>query len=282
VLASRFVALALTVAAAPLSAQKQVPGWMYTMNMTTDSGGATHTSNIAMRYAVTDSKLRQEFLQIAGMGETGGAEGMYMIMSVGDSTMTMVMPNQRMASIIAMPMSGAMNMANIKFTPHLNTKVEDMGDGGRLFGHATHHYRVTTSGTIDRTLASGRVCSMRSDGVNEMWIAPDLDIMPAAKMMLKQFGMTDLDSLARQAGSSAIPKGVPLRMIMRHGNVTSTMEYRDIAHTTFDPSYFEVPAGFQTMDMRKMAAMVPKEMMDSIQKSVEDKGSVGCVGSTPD
>jgi hypothetical protein len=140
---------------------------------------------------------------------------------------------------------------------------------------------VTTSGTIDRTTVSGQVCSMRSDGVNEIWVAPDVDIMPAMKLVLKQFGLSSVDDLVQNSSSPAMPKGLPLRMVMRRGAVTSTMEYRDVKQTTFDPSYFDVPPGFTKMDLRKMAARLPQATLDSIQQAVEAKSGGPCGDNKP-
>ena len=278
----RSIALLLT-AAAPLVAQKPMTGWTYTMNMTVDSGGAARTTNIAMRYSVTDSKLRQEFVQISGMPQPMSIEGMYMVMSVADSTMLSVMPEQHAATIAGFPGVG-IDMKNLRFTSHVNETVEDLGDGGRIFGHATRHVRVTMNGTIDHTLADGRACSIPADGVNEMWIAPDIDITPAMIMSMKQFGLSASD-ISANASQSKVPKGLPLRMVMQSSRggtkVTTTVEYRDVAQKTFDPSYFEAPAGYQVMDLRKYAKMVPKAMMDSIQASVADKTFESCSGGRP-
>src|SRR3954471_12921415 len=65
---------------------------------TIDSGGRAHS--FAERTLVRGSKTRLEM----GIGDTTSEiEGMYMVFDTADSSVTSVMPKQRMATIIKMP-----------------------------------------------------------------------------------------------------------------------------------------------------------------------------------
>jgi hypothetical protein len=274
--ASRLVVLGLAIAGAPLAAQQKMPGWTFTMNTTVDSGGG-HIVNFAMRISATDSKLRQEWVQMSGIDAPMSIEGMYMVMSAGDSTMTSVMPQQRMATISKFPPDG-FDASQMSFINHTTSQIEDLGDGGKIFGHATRRYRVTTTGTVERHTATGKVCTIPADGVSEMWIAPDMDLTAALAMMTKQFGF-GADQVV-QGTHTQMPRGLPLRIVTRNRGVTSTMEYRDIAQTSFDASYFDPPSDYHVMDMRKMERRIPKALMDSVRQAMEDKTET-CPGGRP-
>jgi hypothetical protein len=263
------------------AAQTRVPGWLYTMNITADSGGEGHRGSMAVRYQVTARSLRMEYVQVSGSaGEARGAEGLYTIMNDADSTMTMVMPSQRLASITnPSAMFGTIRPAMPSVKRHVTISgIEDVGDGGLILGHATHHYRVTTTGVVEMMM-DGQTCTKDVGGVSDTWIAPDVDLDPAMKLTLGHFSpLVGSEAIAQSISDAAtgLPKGLALRTISKHTEadahgvprtVTTTTEYVELSRAPIDVAVFRVPADYKVMDMRKLSARMPPELLDSIVSS---------------
>lgn len=276
--ASAVASLVLALAAAGPALAQTSPGWMYTMNMTVDSGGAKRSS-VAMKYQVTDRKLRLEFVQVSGLAGAADAEGMAQILDDRDSSMTMLMTQQHMAMVMHFggmmtSMLGGREGLTPKIEQHVTSRhTEDLGAGERILGHDTHRYRVTQTGTVDVT-TGGRTCTRAIDSVDELWMAPDVDLLPAMQTMMKHYDSALGGSVGpRDArGAGADLKGTALRTISkstgvdamgRRVPVTTTMEYVEMSQAPIAASVFAVPADFQTMDMRKMMADIPAGVMDS-------------------
>jgi hypothetical protein len=285
--ANRFVVglagLLLGTAASQARAQS-VLAWSYTMNITTDSGNGRPPSSMAMRYHVSDRFLRMEMLQLSGMSsDMSAAEGSYTLLDAVDSTMTSVMPSQRMAMLMAMPsLADNMRAMHMRMNSDTKSSIEDLGAGGRIMGHDTHHYRMTTTGSLEISFG-GTTCAMPADAVNDMWIAPDVDILPAAQAMMRHFGAAAQDFFT-QGGDTPpkMPHGTALRSIGRRTirdkqgtahTVTTTMEYSGITHGPLNAELFAVPSGYTTTDMRKTVAKMPAGLMDSLTAAAASAGA---------
>ena len=171
-----------------------------------------------------------------------------------------------------------------KIEQHLTSRhTEDLGVGERILGHATHRYRVTQTGTVDVT-TSGRTCTRAIDSVDELWMATDVDLLPAMQTMMKHYdsaiGGSSRPRGARGAGADL--KGTAIRTISRSTAVdatgrivpvTTTMEYVEMSQAPIAASVFTVPADFQTMDMRKMMADIPAGVMDSAMADWRGEGT---------
>lgn len=233
---------------------------------------------MAMRTQATADKLRMEFVQVSGSGDAGQAEGMYMVLSPRDSTMLMVMPSQHMATITGTGVLGVAKPAMPAFNSHVTRKsFVDLGPGERLLGHATHRYRVTSSGTTEITIA-GQTCTRNSEDDTELWIAPDVDIQPALQAAAAQYGGMGLGAIGfdTTGSTAALPKGTPLRTIMKTTTnprtgapVTTTrkIEIVELSHGPIDNALFSAPPDYKTMDMRAMMAQMPAGMMDSVMSA---------------
>jgi hypothetical protein len=257
-------ASALLLAASALAqAGSASSGWTVTRNVSVDSGDTSRRTSIAMRQQVTARYLRHEFVRASGFS---GIEGMYTIIDAVDSTMTMVMPSEHTATVMGFELLGPVNTTRVSVSEwHLTrSDLEDLGDGGRLLGHATRHYRLTIAGTADLLLGS-ETCTSRVDGVSDMWIAPDVDFGPASEAGLKHLGLVAGTTTLAQRGVPPVPmpKGAALRTVYRNiaqdssgkdVTVTMTNEIVELAHTDLDASLFTVPPDVRTMDMRKMMA----------------------------
>jgi hypothetical protein len=267
------------------SAQERPIGWSYTTNSTTDSGDASHRASMAVRHQVLDHKVRMEFVQVSNMRDADGAEGIFQIINAADSTMTMVMPTNHMATV--MNVGGMMAGREVvpKIVPHVTkSQVEDLGAGEKILGHLTRHVRVTTEGTVDVTLGARR-CTGSTNSVSEMWIAPDIDMLAAsdATMSVLRDAMGMEEASRPEARASGIPAGTTLRSISKSTRVnakgkpitvTTTTEFVELSHGPLDPSLFAVPSDYQVMDMRKMMAQMPAGMLDSaLESGTQQSGS---------
>jgi hypothetical protein len=260
-------------AAAHAQARAALPGWRMTLQASIDSGDNRITSMV-MREMIGERNLRWEFTKLAGPSGTQPIEGMYMILDAIDSTMTTVMPAQRMASTMSMSVLDAMKM-RLSFGDSHFTKneLEDLGDGGRILDHPTHHYRVTTIGTMTVT-AMGQTCVNHVNTINDMWIAPDVDFGPITAAYAKYFGASVglPDGTTQPALTTPMPKGTALKSVMRSierspsgqdVTLTVTNEITELTKDALDPSTFSVPSDFQTMDMRAMFSSLPPSTLDS-------------------
>ena len=277
--AVRFLPLALLGAGASAAlgqASSALLGWTITTNMTVDSGNGSRPWSMAMRQQVTPRNLRMEFVQLSGYSSPISIEGMYMIIDVVDSTMTSVMPSQHTAMIMGLGPRTGMTPPIVSADQKLTrSDIEDLGDGGQVHGHATRHYRLTTAGTLTMSFGAEKCSSMPIDGVTDMWIAPDVDLGPAAAAAANQLSAMGGTGTTPTQGAVAakMPKGTPLKSIStraatdpagRARTITTTTEIVDFSHTNLDPSLFAVPSDLQTTDMRKLIANVPAGVLDSI------------------
>jgi hypothetical protein len=252
------------------------------MNVTIDSGAGVRSST-AIRQQVIPGKLRMELVQLSGTPDASDAEGMYTIIVQADSTMTQVIPSQRMAMVTSSSIvTGALGPVTPRFASHATRRsVEDLGAGERILGHATHRYRVTGTSSVDITFG-GQTCTQRTDTESEIWIAPDVDLQSAISASQKffgdQFGASAVEST--DTTGQRLPKGAPLRTLTKSTSrsaagvaTTTTMksEIVELSNGPIDPSLFVVPSDYKTMDTRAVVAELPAGMMDSLMQAQAPK-----------
>lgn len=240
-----------------------VPGWTFTMNVTTDSGDAGGHGAAMIRFVVGPHQLRWAALQLGAEGQSP-VELFYMILNSEDSTLTAAVPSQHRAVVMDLASMDAAKKGGVSYANRRLTKseLEDLGDGGRILDHATHHYRVTMVGTVD-IVAAGRTCTSRIDAVSDLWIAPDLDLGSGLPTALKQFGLsTGVDMSVDDHGVAPVkvPKGMSLRSVARSTTpnatgkeitVKTTSEVVELMEEDINVARFRVPDDIQTNDVRK-------------------------------
>ena len=252
-----------------LHAQATVPGWTYAINVTYDSGGGpSERGSIAIRYRTTANALRQEMLQVGGtanrIANGFDIENTYTLVNDSDSTYTTVMPGQHAAMVMPNPMSMFADRAKPSVDQHTTTRpYEDLGAGEKILGHATHHYRTTTTGTVTIKIGD-EVCTQSADSETEFWVAPDVDLSPAMESMMAHFGgPLPQSEPATHSSASSPDKGLPLRTKIRTISATptgekrvieTTVEYVELSNAPLDASLFKVPSDYHVMDMRKQMA----------------------------
>jgi hypothetical protein len=262
-----FAALLIVTLPITLAAQN-TRGSAYTATITTDSGGRKTTMSIQTE--VLDARSR---ISIKTDAVPGVPVDMYMIVDSAAGTMTNVMPAQSMAMIT--DMSLVKNPAAAPYTMDLagepKVTVVDLGPGEPILGHATRHYKQTTSYVMNITIG-GETCTKPTEEVSEVWATPD-NVMPV-DILNSSRGLSGgaISPLLRKLDSlkKTKIKGGTLRMLSTMTSTSATGE-PTTAHVDFrvteiklgsiDPMDFEVPDGFRTMDARAMMAGVNPEML---------------------
>lgn len=278
---SRHVLLTLlpVLTASVARAQQSAParGWTVTMTISTDFDNGSHANTVTMRQQLSDHRLRWQAARVTGPNGPLPVDSAYVIIDTADSTMTSVTPARHVATITSLNPLGAQAPA-MKTVPHLTrNELEDLGDGGKILGHATRHFRLTTAGTMDITIAD-QTCTRQVDEVLETWIASDVDMGPMTAELSKDFGGgTSITDYSAQSGGTrpALPKGAALRIVRKQNNqnargrvpsATTTFEIVELAETPLGPSAFSVPADIQTTDLRERMRQLSRATVDSAMK----------------
>ena len=277
-------------------AQRPIVGWTVTTNVTTDSGDHANRTSMATRQQIASKYMRTEYTQVAGTrGPLADAEGMYMVFRAADTSLLMVMPQQHLATITGMgPMLSPIHSAiksgvDAPDTRSINRKLEDLGAGERILGHATRHVRVTATGTVSY---ANHQCTSRVDSETEYWIAPDVDIETPMTESMKSVmpGLFSDDLDPADSSASDLPKGTEMRVIRRahetdaQGNpivVTTTTEIVELRHGVLADSLFQPPKTYQVMDTRQLMKDMPAGFMDSIMTNMSSRMSSAVCGKKP-
>jgi hypothetical protein len=281
-------ALGFIVASSPIKAHAQAKapnaGWSLTIRISTEFGNGGTGNVTTMRHRMTDHAIRWEVTRVSSatgpVSASGPFDGAYTIVDVADSTMTSVTPATHRATVMSLdPLPDARRAMLPKMVEHLTrSQLDDLGDGGTILGHATRHYRLTTEGTADFTVA-GQTCSRRIDAVSEMWIARDVDFGPIADQLVAPIGGSRRVTAAvvnDGVPRAAAPKGTPLRTITRENGgggtgpaiaTTTTVEITELSRAPLDASIFSVPTGIETVDLRERMRRLPAGLVDSVVRA---------------
>lgn len=217
--------------------------------------------------------------------------GGYILIRGADQQLVFVSAKDKQAMVVSADAMGSgfgalTNNALVKITvrdPHFT--YEDLGPGDRILGYPTRHVRLHTGSTME-TRVLGRTRTSTDSSVSEQWIAQRPAGIDAAAMTgwSKAFGMgvqrtnPELAQLMtdyrRKYGD-----GLALRTVSYatraddRGQVrtdTVRMEVTELSRGAIDPSVFEIPADYKTVDMRQMAAAA-----DSARRAGGDTASAG-------
>jgi hypothetical protein len=227
-------------------------------------GAEPSTSKVALE----GDKLRME---MAGEKRGRGAEQGYFLTQDGGKTLYMVNAAEKSymkMDLEAMGGAGGMvqmakSMTGMKFS---NVKVEKVLEekGEDILGYATKHYRFKTSYQMEMNFF-GR--SMANTVVQEedIWAAPKLKAAVMSVWSRKQMpsvGDPELDKLVNSERGKV--DGLPLRTIVTSTTTDAsgksqvsktTTEVTEVKEGNLDNAQFELPAGYQEMQMPAMPPM---------------------------
>jgi len=231
----------------------KVEGWMITQSITVDSGNGSAPVALTSRMHGSAGRLRVEIT--SGLRDALG--GMVTLVDSTANRRSQVMPSRKMVMVSSLADQGRVM---VRTEPYLASRtITDLGEGERIAGLPTRHYRVEgMSGT--RVTLGDRTCVIERPTHAEMWTTPDAT---AAAMLRNLRGIGSLLQNMVQIGQGAggaqgrMPPGTPLKSISRLNLTGSTGVSRAVTITTeitafssgpIDAALFAAPEGYQVLD----------------------------------
>jgi hypothetical protein len=257
----------------PADAQSSPSGWTVAQQITIDSGGTSAPHTLSTRMQFTRDRMRME----GGFGDAPeSVRGVYSIIDPTAGTTTVVMPSMRMVTITSSGSVSRPKGFTVDVADGAKSSIEDLGAGEQIFGHATHHFRVTMDYTMLITVGDDS-CSQHVAGTVESWMTTDIDFIP--EMLTSRRGLAGPATSAVAAKLKDLETGhklagYPIRMVMSttttHADgppalVTTTSETTELTQSELDPYTFVAPADYRTMDMRNLT--MPGGAMDAAMKT---------------
>ncbi|MEM9554861.1 MAG: DUF4412 domain-containing protein [Acidobacteriota bacterium] len=246
----------LLLCALPASA-----GMYYEATTTVDNGQGSNQ----VKGWVDGEKSRVEFVA-SEMPQVGA--GSYLVTEDGGRTLFLVDPQEKTYSRydLAAMMSVLESTGGLFEMQFSDPEVEvlDESDGGSLLGHSTRYVKTRTR--YDMTMkVMGMTRVMKTDSVQEMWLAQGLDqpgFFAWLRKGLRTTGDSGLDKVL-SAEMDKVEGGVPLKSVVvsttanqkGRGTETRTVtEVTRIEETSIDGKIFRVPAEFTEVDLLSGAA----------------------------
>lgn len=232
--------------------------------ITTQSGDGVDTTKTEVKVEVEGDNARIEFRDSANpMAKVGT----YIVTKDAGKTMYLVNPEDKTYMTWTMgQMTSVLNaMGGIFKMEFKNPKVDKLeeSDGGKVLGHNTQRYKFKT--TYDLELkAMGMRQNQSVESIQESWTSTKYkdNGMRAWLRNGPVTGIEGLDKLIEES-MKATP-GFPLRTktktttrqynrkrtkVKRTMNTVSDMQVTEIEKATIDASRFEMPAGYNQVDM---------------------------------
>ena len=218
---------------------------------------------------------------------TGMTRGGYIILDSGSSTMTFVMPTQKMAMEVDLSSFGALAQIIKRDVADASSLVQDLGPGEQILGHPTRHVRTVRAYTM-RISSPFDSSTSRVETETDEWRATDLAIGDALAPLLSRsaFNGTLPSASGAPGGSSpstdTIPKGFTLREAVKsrttasNGRVTATairMEVRDLQRAEINDDTFAVPADYRIMNPLKVRKPFTKDQREKFMRNCQESGS---------
>jgi hypothetical protein len=253
-------------------------------------GGGPPAPNVLATVRMSGANARVDLHEGAAavpMMQGGG----YVLLRGADRQLVVVNPRERQAVVLAADALGAgfgalTNNALLKFTLRdARFGFEELGPGERIHGQPTRRVRIRSGGTLEMRVL-GRTSRSTEATVTEAWIAPRPDGLDAEALRgwSRSFGAGLRRTNAELAAQAAdydrrYGDGLALRTVAvvqatddqgRTSVDTVRMEVTELSRGRVDPAALEVPAGYQTVDARQVAASV-----DSARRARGDTGSLG-------
>lgn len=264
------LATALCVVAAVQACDSRgAQGWAISTTTWSDSGIPGHDITVVTRSRLLGAKFR-----ITTLGP-GAMFGNFMILDSAAATITTVYPKGKLVLISSSRAPVSANPPLITVEAHVDSgyRVEDLGRGEPILGHATHLYRETLGYEL-RIAAGTDSCKRHRRTVSELWVTTDTGIpdMEAAIRHLSflpnsMVGINMTRVLAEKRGVTI--KGIILkRTSTTHDSVGpsdpvamhSRWEVTELKHVAIDPDEFRLPSGYKVRDMRGLAPRADSSM----------------------
>ena len=255
---------------------------------TPEARGAAGAGDALATVRMAGANVRVDF-QAGGLATA--RPGSYMLVRGAEQQFVLVNTRDRQAMVMSADGLGSgfgalTNNGLVKMTmrdPHF--AFEDLGAGERVLGYPTRRVRVHNSSTMEVRVL-GRTQRSIDSSTSELWIAQRPAGLDAAALAgwARAFGggvrrtnpeleLQTADYQRRYGDGLALRTVVVSRHADDRGRVrvdTVRSEVTELTRGRIDPAVFAVPADYQTLDTRQVAAAV-----DSARRANGDTGSLG-------
>lgn len=244
-------------------------------------------ANVSMQ----DGNIRMDYLEgVTPLGQKNG----YVLVQGGTGKFIIVSPQEKQATVMTADGFGSglgalMNTPMFKMTvSNTSFRYKDMGAGETMLGYKTRRVRTWYSSTMELKATMMPDQKVVTNDSSDQWIATGIDLGSPRNMeqWAKSFSSgvkstnpelaAELTKFTNEYGTS----GMALKTITwstqtdKKGKViadTIKMEVTELKTGDIDPSVFEIPKGYQVLDMSTMMAGL-NEKMDSVKAADGDKG----------
>lgn len=276
---------------APRPASRPVPRatgvtFKYRMTSSSDDKRAREMKNVFATVSMQDGNIRMDYLE--GLTPTGQKNG-YVLVQGETGKFIVVNPKDKQAMVMTADGFGSglgalMNNPMLRMTiSNTSFRYKDMGAGEPILGYKTRRVRTWYSSTMELKAMMMPDQKVVSNDSSDQWIATGIDVGGAKNMeaWARSFASgvkstnPELAAELKKYTSEYGRSGMALKSITystqtdKKGKVTAdtlTMEITELKTGAIDPSTFEVPKGYEVMDMSQMMAGLG-EKMDSVNKA---------------
>ena len=278
---------AIVLAAARPAPATRATGATFKYRMTSSSSDK-RTRDMRATFATVsmqDGNIRMDYLE--GVTPTGQKNG-YVLVKGESGKFIVVDPQDKKAMVMTADGFGSgigalMNNPMLKLTvSNTSFRFKDMGPGETILGYKTRRVRTWYSSTLEFKVTMMPDQKIVSSDSSDQWIATGIDVGGAKNMeaWARSFAsgvkstnpelVAELTKYTTEYGRS----GMALRSITystqtdKKGNVmtdTLTMDITELKTGALDPALFEVPKGFEVVDVSQVMAGLG-DRLDSVNK----------------
>ena len=272
--------------AKPTPASPRATGATFKYRITSSSDDKRTRESRAMFADVRmqDGNIRMDYLEgVTPMGQKNG----YVIVQGETGKFIVVSPKEKQAMVMSADGFGSglgalMNNPMLKMTVSgTSFRFKDMGAGESILGYKTRRVRTWYTSTMELKAMMMPDQKVVTSDSSDQWIATGIDLGSPKNMeqWAKSFASgvkstnpelaAELKKYTNEYGRS----GMALKTITwstqtdKKGKVTAdtiTMDVTELKTGDIDPAVFEVPKGYEVLDMSQMMAGIG-EKMDSIK-----------------
>jgi hypothetical protein len=261
----------------------------YRVTSTSDDKRRREASNMYATVRMQDGNIRMDYVE--GMTPLGKKDG-YVIIQGDAQKFIVVNPKDKQAMIMTADGFGSglgalMNNPMLKMTiSNTSFRFKDMGAGEPMLGYKTRKVRTWYSSTMELKAMMMPDQKIVSNDSSDQWIA-QIDIGQGSfEQWAKSFGSgvrstnPELAEQLKAYNTEYGRKGMPLKTVTwssqtdKKGKVTTdvmTMEVTDLKAGDIDAAMFEIPKGYEVVDLTKMMADA-KASMDSANAEAAKNG----------
>ncbi|MBL0938308.1 MAG: DUF4412 domain-containing protein [Gemmatimonadaceae bacterium] len=293
-----FMAGALLVAARPLPPIKTLPAaegaratgvtFNYRVTSTAEDKRRREAASMFTTVRMQDGNIRMDYVEgVSPLGNKGG----YVIIQGNTQKFIVVDPKEKKAMMMTADGFGSgvgalMNNPMLKMTiSNTSFRFKDMGAGETILGYKTRKVRTWYTSTMELKAMMMPDQKVVTNDSSDQWIATIDFGQGSFEQWAKSFGAgvkstnPELAAQLQEYNTTYGKSGLALKSVTwssqtdKKGKVTNdqlTMEVTDLKSGSIDASMFEVPKGYEVVDMTQLMADA-KASMDSA-KAESGKG----------